>query len=235
MNERIIDRSARASEPAVAFSTVLGMFVLLAALTLACAVALPLWFPQLSESLLGDKPKAYWYLSRASAFAAYGLMWLSMVFGLLITNKLARLWPGGPTAFDLHQYVSLLGIGFIIFHVLIVLGDRYINYSIGELLVPFGSLNYKPIWVAFGQISLYLWLLVSFTFYVRKLITQRGFKIVHYLSFALFVFATLHGLWSGTDATSAYATAYYWLCGGSTIFMIVYRVMSKSVVQHVSA
>jgi predicted ferric reductase len=230
-----LNRSPRDAEPAVPLGLLLIGLAAVAVCTLGLAVAMPLWLPQLADSLMGEKPKAYWYLSRASAFAAFGLLWLSMVFGLLITNKLARLWPGGPTAFDLHQYVSLLGIGFIIFHVLILLGDKYINYSIAELLVPFGSANYKPAWVALGQLSFYLWLLVSLTFYIRRLITQRGFKVIHYLSFMLFVFALLHGLWSGTDATSSLATAFYWMCGGSTAFFIVYRVMSKGVVQHASA
>src|SRR5947207_8775577 len=37
-----------------------------------------------------------------------GLAWLSMAYGVLISNKLARVWPGGPTAFALHEYTSLL-------------------------------------------------------------------------------------------------------------------------------
>ena len=42
----------------------------------------------LLASFHGSAPKAYWYLSRASAFAAYGLLWSSMALGLAITNKL---------------------------------------------------------------------------------------------------------------------------------------------------
>ena len=37
----------------------------------------------------GVEPKAYWYLSRSSAIVAYILLWISMVLGLAITNKLA--------------------------------------------------------------------------------------------------------------------------------------------------
>jgi hypothetical protein len=101
--------------------------------------ALPAWLPGLSASLLGPEPKAYWYLARSTAFIAYGLLWLSMALGLMMTNKLARLWPGGPLAFDLHQHASILGLAFGLFHALILLGDGYSNYTLGQILIPFTS------------------------------------------------------------------------------------------------
>lgn len=67
------------------------------------------WLAALGTSLSGAEPKAFWELSRAAAFVAFALIWLSMALGLSITNRLARLWPGGPAAADLHQYTSLLG------------------------------------------------------------------------------------------------------------------------------
>src|SRR5512132_2483555 len=113
--------------------------VAVAAGVFAAVVALPPWLPGLSASLLGPEPKVYWYLSRSSAVAAYLLLWCSMATGLAISNRLARIWPGGPTAFDLHQYTSLLGLGFALFHALILMGDHYINYTLGQVLVPFAS------------------------------------------------------------------------------------------------
>jgi predicted ferric reductase len=107
----------------------IALGLLLAALVgaLGAVLLLPAWLPGLSQSLLGAEPKAYWYLARASAGVAFGLLWLSMVFGLLITNRMARLWPGGPAAFDLHQHASLLGLAFGLFHALILLGDGYMT------------------------------------------------------------------------------------------------------------
>ena len=56
------------------------------------------WLAGIQASLAGSDPTAFWYLSRATAFVGFGLLWLSMASGLAITNKLARLWPGGPAA-----------------------------------------------------------------------------------------------------------------------------------------
>ncbi len=192
-------------QPAVPLARLLISLLVVVVGVLTVTVAVPTWWPALSQSLLGEQPKAFWYLSRASAFAAFGLLWLSMIFGLLITNRLARMWPGGPTAFDLHQYVSLLGIGFSLFHALILIGDRYINYSWLQLLLPFASSNYRQFSVGLGQLSFYLLLLVSFTFYIRRIITQRAWRLIHFLSFALFLLALAHGLWSGSDAATLWA------------------------------
>src|SRR5438067_11731000 len=110
-------------------------------------ITIPAWLPVLGASLVGADAKVFWYLSRASAFTALVLLWISMATGLLISNKMARIWPGAFTAFDLHQFTSLLGLGFAVFHVLVLLGEHYIGLSLFQLLVPFASTPYRPLWV----------------------------------------------------------------------------------------
>ncbi len=77
--------------PAMPLHTLIIMLLAAALGAFAAAIILPNWLPGLSQSLLGSQPKAYWYLSRASAMVAYGSLWLSMASGLIITNRLARL------------------------------------------------------------------------------------------------------------------------------------------------
>ncbi len=191
---------------------------------LTAAVLLPAWLPGLTSSLLGSSPTAFWYLSRGSAFVSFGLLWLSMALGLMISNKMARLWPGGPVAFDIHQYTSLLGLGFAIFHALILLGDQYIGYNLLQVLVPFASTSYMPLWVGLGQLGVYVWIVVAFSFYVRKQIGHKTWRTVHFLSFASFVMAMLHGIMSGSDAALVWATGLYWFAGGSLLFLTLFRI-----------
>ena len=109
-----------------------------AALGIAAAVlVLPNWLPGLAGSLAGVEPKVFWYLSRSTALVSMGILWASMMLGVGITNKMARLWPGAPAAFALHEYLSLLGLGFAAFHGLILLGDHFTNFSLAQILTPF--------------------------------------------------------------------------------------------------
>ena len=185
----------------------------------------PVWSRTLTETLLGPSPKAYWYLSRASAFVALGLLWVSMILGLLITDKISRNWPGAQAAFAMHEYVSLLGLAFVAFHALILLGDRYVGYQLAQILIPFSSQGYRPFWVGLGQVGLYVWAIVNLTFYIRKGIGQSVWKVIHYASFFVFVVAIMHGLASGTDTGSPWAQGAYWMMGASAFFLTVYRVV----------
>lgn len=212
-------------------SSVLGIAALASifAGVLLGLVAVFVLFPDkgtsMAASFVGSSPKGFWYLSRASAFAALGLLWVSMLLGLLITDKLAKSWPGAPVAFALHEFVSLLGLAFGLFHALILLGDRYINYTLAQVLMPFGSVNYHPIWVGVGQIGFYTWAIISATFYIRQRIGSRAWKIIHYLSFFNFAVAVMHGIASGTDSATAWAQAIYWIMGGSVLFFTAVRVI----------
>jgi len=193
---------------------------------LAAAVVLPVWMPHLAASLTGPDPKAYWYLSRGSAFVALSLLWLSMALGLLITNKMARLWPGVPVSFTLHEFISILGLGFALFHALILLGDRYIGYTLVQVLVPFFS-SYKPLWVGLGQVGFYTMLIVTLSFYVRSHIGQKTWRSLHYVSFITYLIALLHGITAGSDASLPWAQQYYWISGGTLLFLLCYRIIAN--------
>lgn len=205
--------------------SLLLLFLALLGGAVAAVLLLPSILPGLSVSLVGNSPKAYWFLSRGSAFAAYGLLYLSMISGLIITNKMARLWPGGPAAYDLHEYTSILGMGFALFHALILLGDNYIQYNLAQLLIPFNSLDYKPFWVGFGQLAFYLWGIVTLSFYLRKGLGRISWRLVHYGSYLVFLMALGHGIFSGTDSSSIWVTWMYWLSGASLLFLLIYRVI----------
>src|SRR6185369_2460386 len=125
-----------------------------------------------------------------------------------------------------HQHASLLGLAFALFHALVLMGDHYINYSLAQVLTPFASTEYRPLWVGLGQIGLYMMALVGLSFYVRGVTGHRFWRLIHYLSFAVFLLGLAHGVGSGTDTTTAWARGMYWASGGSLLFLMIYRVLS---------
>jgi predicted ferric reductase len=212
----------------------LVLLITLAAILFAINL-MPLWLPGLAYSESGDAPQVYWFLSRGSAMAGYWILWLSMTSGVMITNKMAQKWPGIPPAYEVHQYTSLLGLAFGLFHALILTGDHYINYTILQVLIPFNSPSYRPTWVGIGQIAFYVWAIVNFSFYVRKRIGKKAWRLIHFASFASFVGILIHGFFSGTDASAPWAQASYWLSGGILLFLIIYRVVIFRIPQDTNA
>lgn len=214
-------------ESSVNFQTFLKMLLSMVFGLLLAVMVLPNWVPGMAWSLTSEAPRAYWYLARASAFASLSLLWISMMLGLGISNKMARLWPGAPAAFAIHEYVNLLGLAFAAFHALVLLGDHYIGFTLVQLLVPFSTGTYRPLWVGMGQVGFYIWSLVTLSFYVRKGIGQKTWRLLHYLSFLMYVAGLLHGIFSGTDAGTGWVQNFYWLTGGSLLFLLVYRMLAS--------
>lgn len=209
-------------------SFVMVLFAIMFGLVIAIVV-LPAWMPNLAFSIGGESPKAYWYLSRATAFVSLSLLWVSMALGLGITNKMARLWPGAPASFAIHEYVSLLGLAFAIFHGLILLGDRYINFTLAQIFIPFSTVDYRPLWVGVGQLGFYLWVILAGSFYVRSMIGQKTWRVLHYASFLMYLMGLAHGIFSGTDTSSLWAQKYYWFSFGSLLFLFFMRIVGAMV------
>ncbi len=203
------------------------LVILLAAIvgSFAAVVVLPAWLPGLVDSLLSAQPKAYWYLSRTSGIVAYVLLWVSVALGLGIKNKLAQMWPGGPRAVDLHQFASMFALNLAIFHALIIVGDQYTNYTLTQVLTPFAIPGKLSVWYGLGQLAFYILIPVAFSFYARRFIGFKVWRLIHYASFAIYFLVTIHSLWSGTDATTPAMVALYALTVLATYFLTVYRIL----------
>jgi predicted ferric reductase len=213
-------------ESSVNIQTFLVFLVAMVLGLLIAVLILPTWLPNMSFSLGGNAPKAYWYLSRATAFVSLSLLWLSMALGLGMTNKMARLWPGAPAAFALHEYVSLLGLAFAVFHGIVILGDHYIKFTLLQLVIPFSTVDYRPFWVGLGQVGFYTWAILALSFYIRPVIGQKSWRFLHYGSFGMYLLGIFHGLFSGTDTSAGWAQNYYWISAGSLLFLFIYRILA---------
>jgi predicted ferric reductase len=219
MTMQTIPQSNAAPRPVSAWLWLVAGAAAVAAIVLA-------GLPALAGSFSGTAPHGYWYISRACAFVAFGLLWLSMLAGLGITSRLARYWPSLPGSFELHRFTALLGLGFAAMHALVLLGDQYINYSVGQLLVPFMSTNYRQAWVGFGQLAIYMLAIVAFSFYVKDRLGIHAWRLIHMLSFALFLMTIIHGVASGTDSANLWAQALYWGVALSVLGLSVYRMLA---------
>jgi DMSO/TMAO reductase YedYZ heme-binding membrane subunit len=82
--------------------------------------------------------------------------------------------------------------------------------------------------VGVGQISLYLLVPVALSFYVRKWLGKRTWRMLHFLTFALFVMAMVHSVMSGPDTTEPWAQWFYWSTAIATAAATAYRVAVTS-------
>jgi predicted ferric reductase len=164
-----------------------------------------------------DSTQYTWYITRSSGIMAYLLLWLSTAWGLAVPSKIFDRLLHRSFTFDFHQVFSLFSLGFLAIHILILLADQYLPYSLAQILVPFLS-AYRPVWVGIGVISLYILLLVTGTFYVRQKIGMKSFRVIHYTSLIGYLGATAHGIFSGADSSLPFAMLMYF----GTFLVIVF-------------
>ena len=162
-----------------------------------------------------------WFITRAAGLTTYLLLWLSMIWGLAVASRILEGKLHGSFTYDFHQFISLLAIGFVVVHVVVLLFDQYLTFSVPQVLIPFIS-TYRPLWVGIGIISLYLTLLVTVTFYLRDRIGRKAFSRIHVLSLLAFVGAAAHGLYSGTDSPLLTVQLMYAGTFLSIVFLTVY-------------
>lgn len=130
------------------------------------------WGETISQLLLATD-KNFWYLSRASGVIGYSLFWLAMVFGLLLSTRLGK-HLNAARVFALHQYLSLIAVGFAAFHAGILLADSYLNVNLWQVLAPLGFQTDR-VGVALGQLGFWLLFICAFSFILRNiLVSQHG-------------------------------------------------------------
>jgi len=167
----------------------------------------------------------FWYLSRTSAIAAYILLFINVCMGIGLKTKyldsLMRRWR----TFDLHQFTAILGGSLIILHIFSLLGDSYFKFSVSELLVPMSS-PYRPLWTALGSIGLYAGAVIALSFYIRRIIGQKIWRVLHYVSFVLFFTILFHGIMAGTDISITWVRWLYISTGTVATFLFLWRFFS---------
>jgi predicted ferric reductase len=170
--------------------------------------------------MIGDH--GFWYLSRAAGFTAYGLLTASMILGLLVRTRVAEPAVRRNASYDLHGFVSMAALAFTLFHVLILLGDGYFEFTLGQLLLPFAS-PYRTLAVTVGVFAAYLLVAINLSWYVRQAIGYRSWRLLHYTAFGLFVAAATHGVFAGSDSALAWARGIYLTSAALVLTLLAYR------------
>lgn len=167
-----------------------------------------------------DSVHIWWYVTRAAGLMGYLLFWLSTVWGFAISSKIFDPFLERMFTFDFHEHLSLLSLGFLVLHVAVLLIEKVEPLSLTEVLVPFVS-TYRPFWTGIGIITFYLTVLVTITFYIRKWISMKTFRVIHYLSVAAYFGALLHSVYAGTDTSLTWVQ---WMYGGTTLVTVFFMV-----------
>jgi sulfoxide reductase heme-binding subunit YedZ len=146
---------------------------------------------------------AYWYLTRATGAVALLLATATLALGVLDLRRWATpAWPRFVVD-ELHRNLALLTLVFLVGHILTSVLDSFAPISITAAVIPFTS-SYRPFWLGLGALSFDLLVAVTITSLLRRRIGFATWRAVHWLSYAAWPIALLHGLGTGSDVKSGW-------------------------------
>ena len=132
--------------------------------------------------------------------------------------------PGTPARLAPHAGLDA-GLAMIGLHVGAVLADPVMRFGLPAVLVPFAA-PWRPAAVAAGVVAGWLTLMLAVSFRMRRLIGQRGWRRLHYASFAAFVLALGHALAAGTDLAGIGGPVLAVVAGGPVLWLTLVRILT---------
>ncbi len=168
-----------------------------------------------------------WYMIRAAGITAYILLTVSVLWGLALSSSAVKDWSPGPLSMVLHATISWLGLVFALGHGVLLLLDDYFTYTLTDVLVPFTG-PYRPFATGLGVLAFWILLLVTPSFALKKrFFSHKNWQRLHRTSYAAFIFATAHGLLTGTDASNPGLRVLFGISVLLTVIMLGYRIGVK--------
>lgn len=170
---------------------------------------------------------AAWQFIRASGLAAFVLLSVVVLLGVAVNVRaldflMKRAWVN-----EGHQTLSLVAVTFTGLHVMLLLVNRHVPFTLAGVLAPFAS-EWKPLPAALGSVSMYLTLGLAASSYVRSAIGYRTWRTIHYAGFAGWAIALVHGVSAGSDSGLLAVQYLYLVAGASVVFLVLFRVLAPS-------
>lgn len=178
--------------------------------------------------------QALWYLTRGTGAASLVLLTLSVVLGMsgAAGGRIGR-WPRFFTT-ALHRSVSLLVVVLLAVHIVTAVLDTFVSIRLADAVIPFGG-TYRPLWLGFGALAFDLLLALIVTSLLRARLGLVMWRGVHWLAYACWPVALLHGLGTGTDASHTWMLALTIACVASAGAAGLHRLRQSDVAAGVRA
>jgi predicted ferric reductase len=168
-----------------------------------------------------------WYTTRGAGAVSLVLLSAVVILGILSTLRVeSATWPRFLTT-GLHRNIALTAVVFLALHIVTAVVDPFTHLGWLAAVVPFSS-YYRTFWLGLGTIAFELLVAITVTSLVRGLIGHGTWRAIHWLAYASWPIAVIHGLGTGTDTWSAWMLAIDALCILAVLLAVAARLTATS-------
>jgi sulfoxide reductase heme-binding subunit YedZ len=144
--------------------------------------------------------KALWYLARGTGIVSLSLLTAVLVLGIAAHSGSGARVPRFAVTL-LHRNLSLLVVLFLLVHIATSVLDPFAAIAWSDAVVPL-SASYRPLWLGLGALGFDLLLALAITSLLRVRLGLRTWRSIHWLAYACWPVALVHGLGTGSDVRS---------------------------------
>jgi methionine sulfoxide reductase heme-binding subunit len=174
-------------------------------------------------AILATGPSLYWYLTRSTGAVALLLLTAAVVLGVVDVRRFSTpRWPRFVVD-ALHRNVALLAMVFLCLHILTSVLDSFAPISLVDTVVPFVG-SYRPFWLGLGAVAFDLLIAVTLTSLLRQRMGYASWRAIHWLTYASWPIALLHGFGTGSDVTDTWLLALSLACLLAVLAAVIVRV-----------
>src|SRR5437660_5971979 len=163
-----------------------------------------------------------WYATRGAG--AISLVLLTGVVVLGIAGALRWQTAGWPrfltTGF--HRNLALLSLVFLAVHIVTAVVDPFTALGWTAAVIPFLS-PYRRLWLGLGVVAFDLLLAIAVTSLLRRVIGHNTWRLIHWLAYACWPIAVIHGIGTGSDTTFLWMLAVDAVCVLGVLAAVAWR------------
>jgi sulfoxide reductase heme-binding subunit YedZ len=163
-----------------------------------------------------------WYATRGAGVVTVLMLTGVVVLGVVTTVRWqSKSWPRFLSA-ELHRGLALLSLVFLAIHIVTAIVDPFTSLGWLAAVIPFWS-AYRRLWLGLGVVAFDLLLALVITSLLRHVLGHRAWRSVHWLAYAAWPIALVHGIGTGTDTLSTWMLAINATCVAAVAVAVLWR------------
>jgi len=168
-----------------------------------------------------------WYATRGAGVVSLVLLTAVVVLGIVSAMRWqSASWPRFLTT-GLHRNLALATLIFLGIHIVTAVVDPFTALGWQAAIIPFSS-SYRRLWLGLGVVAIYLLLAIVATSLLRPFFGRSAWRAVHWLTYAMWPIAVIHGIGTGTDPRFAWMLGIEAGCIGSVVAAVAWRATAAS-------
>ena len=136
-------------------------------------------------------------------FVSYGLLWISVLWGIVLRNGWALTRMRHGTLYGIHQTLTLVALTLGVVHAVAQLAAPGGHVRVIDQVVPFIN-PVDPIGIGLGVVALELMIAIALSVLIQRLLGYHRWRRMHTLGYVAYVLLTLHLLISGSETGSIF-------------------------------